>query len=121
MDSLGEGPKGKKYPPGMSDVVRKAVRAIDLSNVLLKVSSAQKWNKGKSSKAEKAYREALGDFALAFDGDGSVSAVEHKATFIWQEHCREGKKYAEDILSIVKALLSFHGKSLDEKFPGPDL
>jgi hypothetical protein len=119
-DFVGLDPKGKKYPPGIVDAVEKAVRDVDLTAVLSKVSSTQKWNKKKTSKAAKAYRKALEEFTLAFDGRGVVAGVENDASLIWQEHCLEGKKYADDMTSIVAALVSFHGKSLDEKYPGPD-
>lgn len=104
---------------GIHGTVEVAAIGINLETVCKKVAQVQKWSDRRTSGAEKKYREVLAEFALAFEGHGVVACPDKDVLFLWQVHCEEGAKYAMDMLTLAKAVGSFRGKSVDEKFPGP--
>ena len=104
---------------GVHETVDAAAAAIDLKSSCNRLAANQKWSAGKLAEIERAYRKTLSQFALAFEGFGLVANINNDIALLWQEHCLEGAKYAQDMLALSKALLSFKGKPLNEKIPGP--
>lgn len=107
----------KKYPVGIQESVEVAVIEINLNSVCKKVARAQKWSAEKTGVVEKKYRAMMINFALALEGCAVVSCVDNDVGLFWQAHCKEGRKYATDMLTIAETVGAFRGKSLDEKFP----
>lgn len=111
---------GEKDPStGMHETVDRTVLDINLDSACRKVAEAQNWDQEKTKRVEKKYRDVLSNFTKAFEGHGVVSTSEEDTALLWLAHCEEGEKYASDMLALAKAIASFRGKSLDEKFPGP--
>jgi hypothetical protein len=103
---------------GLEETVVMSAKAIDLRRACCQITSKHKIGVKRVNGIKKKYLNCLIQFALSFDGAGVVSFPgDDDSVLLWKEHCDEGSKYAKDILSIADAVISFHGKDVEEKFP----